>query len=61
MKYSEDTYIIQYYNSNGKLDRTVGQSGAAIGSNYRYPIRGTWSEDKITVEGTEFYITGSQN
>ena len=61
VKYSEDTYIIQYYNGNDKLDRTVGQSGAAIGSNYRYPIRGTWSEDTITVEGTEFYITGSQN
>ncbi len=61
VKYSEDTYIIQYYNGNDKLDRTVGQSGAAIGSNYRYPIRGTWSEDVISVEGTTYYITGSQN
>ena len=60
-KYKENSYIIDYMLQNGKLDRTVGFTGGAIKEGYRYPIRGTWSENKITVEGTEFYITGSQN
>ncbi|MBE6453990.1 MAG: hypothetical protein E7017_03790 [Alphaproteobacteria bacterium] len=60
-KYKENSYIIDYMLQNGTLDRTVGFTGGAIKEGYRYPIRGTWSEDTITVEGTEFYITGSQN
>ena len=60
-KYKENSYIIDYMLQNGKLDRTVGFTGGAIKEGYRYPIRGTWAEDTIIVEGTEFYITGSQN
>ena len=60
-KYKENSYIIDYMLQNGTLDRTVGFTGGAIKEGYRYPIRGTWSENTITVEGTQFYITGSQN
>lgn len=53
-------YIIEYSLLNGSVDRRVGMSGATFTDEYRDPIRGTWTNGTIVVDGVTYKVTASK-
>jgi len=58
-------YKIVYFDYNGGVARVISEISKTIGgessNNCRMPLRGTWSNGKITVDGTTYVVTGSQD
>jgi hypothetical protein len=56
---------IVYYNADGSADKIIQEICKTIkgnnGNECRNPLRGVWSNGKITVDGKTYTITGSQN
>jgi hypothetical protein len=58
-------YKIVYFDYNGGVARVISEISKTIGgessNNCRMPLRGTWANGKITVDGKTYTITGSEN
>ena len=60
-EYEAGSYVIVYNDFSGNVYRTIGKTSSTIsGQPNRNPIRGTWSNGKITVDGQTYTIVGSQ-
>ena len=61
-EYESGSYLINYSDFNGTLYKAIGKTSVTIsGQPNRNPVRGTWSNGSITVDGQTFYISGTQN
>ena len=61
-EYESGSYVIVYNDFSGNVYRTIGKTSSTIsGQPNRNPVRGTWSNGKITVDGQTYTIVGSQN
>lgn len=59
---SGNGYVIDYYTlATGTRSRVIGMSGATFTDEYRYPVQGTWTNGKITVDGKVYTFTGSED
>jgi hypothetical protein len=56
---------IVYFDYNGGVARVISEISKTIGgessNNCRMPLRGTWANGKITVDGTTYTVTGSED
>ena len=61
-EYESGSYLINYSDFNGTLYKAIGKTSVTIsGQPNRNPVRGTWSNGSITVDGQTFFISGTQN
>lgn len=61
-EYESGSYLINYSDFNGTLYKAIGKTSVTIsGQPNRNPVRGTWSNGSITVDGQTFHISGTQN